>query len=60
MPLQDEGVNENEDIEKGVIISDKVGANVYKPAFGFVYAGGEFGCRNRWTVFTGMLNLFAD
>lgn len=51
-------MNENESIEKGVIISDKVGVDVYKSAVGFVYEGREFSSRNRWAVFTGMLNLF--
>ena len=60
MPLQDEGVSEHEDIEKGVIVSSKVGIDVHKSAVGFIYAGREFSCRNRWAVFAGMLNLFAD
>ena len=60
MPLQDEGVNENEDIEKGVAVSDKAGIDVHKSAVGFIYEGREFSSRNRWAVFTGMLNLFAD
>ena len=53
-------MNENEDIEKGVIVSGKAGIDVHKSAVGFVYAGRELGCRNRWAVFTGMLYLFAD
>ena len=52
MPLQD--------IEKGVIISYKAGADVHRPIVGFVYAGREFSCWNRWAIFTGMLNLFID
>lgn len=53
-------MNANEDIEKGVIVSDKAGIDVYKPAVGFVYAGREPGCRNRWAVSAGVLSLFAD
>ena len=60
MPLEDEGVNENEDIEKGVIASDKTGIDVCKPIIGFIYEGRELSRRDRWAVFTGMLNLFAD
>jgi len=60
MPLQDEGVNENEDIEKGVIVSDKVGIDVHKFAIGFIYASREFGCWNSWAVFTGLPILFGD
>ena len=60
MPLQDEVVNENEKNKKGVIISYKAGADVHRPIVGFVYAGREFSCWNRWAIFTGMLNLFID
>lgn len=59
MPLQDKGVNENEDIEKSVIISGTAGAEVYKFAIRLVYEGRELSRWNRRAVFTGMLALFS-
>lgn len=60
MPQQDKGANENEDIKKGVIVSDKVGIDVHKSAIGFIYASREFNRRGGRAVPSGMLNIFVS
>lgn len=51
-------MNANENVEKSIIISAKVGVDVHKSVIEFVYASRELNCWDRWAFFTGVLNLF--